>query len=504
MIMSEPILPGFYPDPTICRVGNAFYLATSSFEYFPGVPLWRSDDLVSWEQIGHILTRRSQFVRGEGRASAGIYAGTLRHHAGLFWYVTTNVSDFGAGQLLVRAVDPAGPWTDPVHVPEAIGIDPDLVWDETGQCYLTWKAMDFTDGGEGGILQARLDTATGALLEPPYPVWQGSGLDAAEGPHLYDIDGTWYLILAEGGTERGHAVTVARGRRPSGPFEACPDNPILSHRSSIHPTQNTGHADLVRGPDGRWAAVYLGARPRGSTPGFHVLGRETFLAGVDWIDRWPVIDEKRYDVAPAPTSFVDRFDGAELDQRWVVPGGAPDATAVLDPTGGLIIRDATEPSPAGDRGMICTRVRDLHWTADADLDGPGRLLLRIDDRHSYGLTRHDHEVQATVRIGDLSQIVHAICIGPGPVTLRIQAVPAASAPVPLGHAGPDTIVLSVDHSGGSRELARLDGRYLSTEVASGFTGRVLALASTTVPAHVRSFSYQREPHPTPTSPQETR
>ena len=122
----EPIVPGFYPDPTICRVGDDYYLAHSSFEYFPGVPIWHSRDLLRWTQIGHILTRRSQFVRGDGRPSNGIYAGTLRHHEGRFWYITTNVSDYDAGQLIVQADDPAGPWTEPVRVPEAIGIDPDL------------------------------------------------------------------------------------------------------------------------------------------------------------------------------------------------------------------------------------------------------------------------------------------------------------------------------------------------------------------------------------------
>jgi xylan 1,4-beta-xylosidase len=166
--MAEPLIPGFYPDPTVCRVGDDYYLAMSSFEYFPGVPIWHSRDLLHWQQLGHILTRRGQFARGDGRPSAGIYAGTLRHHGGQFWYITTNVSDYDAGQIIVRAVDPAGPWSDPVLVPEAIGIDPDLAWDTDGNCYLTWTAMNF---GEHGIRQARLDPQTGRLREPTYPVW---------------------------------------------------------------------------------------------------------------------------------------------------------------------------------------------------------------------------------------------------------------------------------------------------------------------------------------------
>ncbi|MEV4016847.1 family 43 glycosylhydrolase [Nonomuraea angiospora] len=473
---TTPIVPGFYPDPTVCRVGDDYYLAHSSFEYFPGVPIWHSRDLLRWTQLGHVLTRRSQFARGDGRSSGGIYAGTLRHHGGRFWYVTTNVGDHDGGQLIIQADDPAGPWSDPVRVPQAIGIDPDLAWDDAGQCYLTWKALSFTEG-EGGIMQARLDLATGRLLEPAYPVWQGSGLSAAEGPHLYEVDGLWYLLLAEGGTERGHAVTVARGPHPSGPFEGCPANPILSHRSTIHPTQNTGHADLVRAPDGGWAAVYLGARPRGSTPGFHVLGRETFLAGVNWVGGWPVFDEDRYDVPSANTAFTDRFDRPALDPRWVVPGGEPAVTVTAD---GLRIAE----------GLLCTRVRDLRWSAEATLESSGRFLLRLDHRHHYGLARYGDRVEASARVGDLDVVLATAFVPDGPVVLRIEAAPPASPTVPLGDAGPDEIVLSVGRPDGVRDLARLDGRYLSTEVASGFTGRMLALGSTTVPAHVRSVTYR--------------
>src|SRR5690349_20119155 len=143
---TNPILPGCYPDPTICRVGDDYYLANSSFEYFPGVPIWHSRDLLQWRQIGHVLTRREQFVRGDGRSSTGIYAGTLRHHNGHFFYVTTNISEYDAGHFVVHDDDPAGPWSDPVHVGGAIGIDPDLAWDRDGQCYLSWKAMSFTEG----------------------------------------------------------------------------------------------------------------------------------------------------------------------------------------------------------------------------------------------------------------------------------------------------------------------------------------------------------------------
>ncbi|WP_270889719.1 glycoside hydrolase family 43 protein [Pedococcus sp. 5OH_020] len=485
-----PIVAGFYPDPTICRVGDDYYLAQSSFEYFPGVPLWHSRDLLRWKQVGHILTRRSQFLRGDGRPSTGVYAGTLRHHEGRFCYVTTNVSDYESGQILLTADDPAGPWSDPVRVPQAIGIDPDLAWHD-GECYLTWKAMSFTEG-ERGILQARLDVTTGDLAEPPYPVWQGSGLAMPEGPHLYKIGDYWYLLLAEGGTERGHAVTIARGSTPAGPFDGCPENPILSHRSSIHPTQNIGHADLVRTPDGGWAAVYLGARPRGSTPGFHVLGRETFLASVEWAQGWPVVLEDAFEIPRATTEWVDTFDDPDLDLRWVVPGGEPEAIVERPTPGVLRILPAPDRPPDGG-GLLCARVRDLRWSAEARLEGSGRFLLRLDHRHSYGLTHHDGMVQATARIGDLDVVVGTAAVVGDVVVLRIAAVGPQSPPVPLGHGGPDDITLSLLTAEGVLELARLDGRYLSTEVASGFTGRTLALGSTAAPAHFRSVAYRPQP-----------
>ncbi|WP_102194694.1 glycoside hydrolase family 43 protein [Microbacterium aurantiacum] len=479
----RPIIPGFHPDPTICRVGEDYYLATSSFEYFPGAPIFHSRDLVSWRQIGNILDRRSQFRLGNGGPSTGIYAGTLRHHDGRFWFITTNVSEFGEGHLLVHTEDPTGPWSEPILIPEATGIDPDLAWDEHGTCYLTWHVLDFTRGGYG-IRQAPIDLNTGRFLEPAYPVWQGSGMAAAEGPHLYRIGEHWYLVLAEGGTERGHSVTVARASSPRGPFQACPRNPVFTHRSSTHPVQNVGHADLVQTPDGDWAAVYLGARTRGSTPGFHVLGRETFLAGVDWSDGWPVFDEARYDVPEADSGFTDRFTDPRLDPRWVVPGGEPSAVASVD-AGGLRLR-------LSERGtaLLCARVRDLAWSAEVVLHGSGRFSLRVDERHWTGLTYDGDRVVAEVRIGEMRQVL-ATAAGPGgEVTLRIQSTSPLSAPVPIGNAGPDDIVLSLVHPHGDEELARLDGRYFSTEVASGFTGRMLALSALRDDSRVRQVSYQ--------------
>ncbi|MGA7147839.1 MAG: glycoside hydrolase family 43 protein [Microbacterium sp.] len=479
----EPVISGFHPDPTICRVGEDFYLATSSFEYFPGAPIFHSRDLVSWRQIGNILTTRTQFRRGIVGPSTGIYGSTLRHHDGRFWFITTNVSDFDSGQVIVHAVDPAGPWSEPIFVPEAIGIDPDLCWDEDGVCYLTWHELDFVVGGQG-IRQAPIDLTTGRLLEPHYPVWQGSGMSMAEGPHLYRHGDLWYMVLAEGGTERGHCVTVARGPSPRGPFESCPSNPIFTHRSTVHPVQSVGHADLIQRPDGSWAAVYLGTRPRGSTPGYHVLGRETFLAAIDWVDGWPCFDESAYELPAPDTAFVDDFSDASLHPRWVVAGGDPALVMSTHAAGGLAFAASADPSD-----FLCTRVRDFWWSADATVQHAGVWGLRLDDRHWCALSLEDGAVRGLVRIGDIAQEVGCVRVPDPAVTLRITTVPPGTAPVPFGYAGPDDVVLSVVLDGVDTEIARLDGRYFSTEVASGFTGRMLALGSTRADGRVLAVAY---------------
>ncbi|MGC5170046.1 family 43 glycosylhydrolase [Microbacterium sp. DT81.1] len=481
----QPILPGFHPDPTICRVGDDYYLATSSFEYFPGAPIFHSTDLVSWTQIGSILTTREQFRLTTPGPSTGIYGSTLRFHGGRFWFITTNVSDFAAGQVIVHATDPAGPWSEPVFVPEAVGIDPDLCWDDDGESYLTWHVLDFTVGGQG-IRQARIDLETGRLREPHYPIWQGSGMQAAEGPHLYRIGDHWYILLAEGGTERGHCVTAARSTSPTGPFEPCPWNPVFTHRSSSHPVQSVGHADLVQGPDGRWAVVYLGARPRGSTPGFHVLGRETFLAGIDWVDGWPVFDEYRFDIPVPDTAFEDDFSGAALDPRWVVADGEPASTVERDPDGGLHFPSAGRSAA----DLLCARVRDFAWVAEAVVERAGEFRLRLDERHWCGVVVDAGTARAILRIGDVWQEVAAAPVRTPRVTLRLEASVPRSAPVPFGYAGPDDVTLSVDTGDGFVKLARLDGRYFSTEVAAGFTGRMLALGSPHPGGRLLSVSYR--------------
>ena len=486
---SNPVLAGFHPDPSVCRVGEDYYLACSSFEYFPGVPIFHSRDLVHWRQIGNALDRPSQLRLSRAWSSGGIYAPTLRHHDGRFWLVTTNASSEG-GNLLVTATDPAGPWSEPVMLPGVPGIDPDLAWDEDGTCWCT----------VAGVSQVRLDPHTGKTIGEQYRIWSGTpGAKAPEAPHLYRIGEYWYLLIAEGGTERGHAVSVARGTAPAGPFEPCPANPILTHRGKEHPVQNTGHADLVQGPDGSWWMVFLGVRPGGGTPGWHVLGRETFLAPVEWVDGWPVVGEVASDLfgvpwplqAAAAEPVRDDFDDSALRPQWISLRDRPaECCTTTDRPGWLTLRARGASLDEADVVFVGRRQQHLSCRADVLVDaseGRGGLAVRLDEHHHYEIEAGGGEVRVVARIGPLRTVVASRPVAAGPVGLGVQ-INEIRAQDPRG--GPDTVSFVVaDPEGGSTVLATLDGRYLSTEVAGGFTGRVIGMYATDGTVRFDWFDY---------------
>ncbi|MFI6622543.1 glycoside hydrolase family 43 protein [Streptomyces sp. NPDC050528] len=474
----NPVIGGFHPDPSVCRVGEDYYLACSSFEYFPGVPIFHSRDLVHWRQIGNVLDRPSQLdLPDDTPASAGIYAPTLRHHDGRFHLITTEVG--GKGNFLVTADRPEGPWSDPVLV-DVPGIDPDLAWDEDGNC---WCAV-------AGVKVARIEPTTGKVLEGPLPIWSGTGLQHPEAPHLYRVGDWWYLLLAEGGTAHGHSVSIARARSPRGPWEPAPANPILTHRSTDLPIQSTGHADLVTAPDGTWWMVLLGTRPRGWFPGFHVLGRETFLTPVEWVDGWPRVGPVQ-EQHPAPAAWHplelppvrDDFDAPTLAFSWISPRSRPDDTWSLTRRPGWLTLDATS-GPV----LIGRRQQHLDCRASVRIDpGSGRagLSVRIDEAHRYDIEVAGGAATVFARIGPVRQRIADQALEPGPVTLTV-AITATGAAT----RGPDTLTFSVEGPEGAVELAELDGRYLSTQVAGGFTGRVIGMYATEGEAAFDWFDYQ--------------
>ncbi|MGW2815577.1 glycoside hydrolase family 43 protein [Streptomyces sp. NPDC001415] len=491
----NPVIPGFHPDPSICRVGDDYYLVNSSFEYFPGIPVFHSRDLVNWTQIGNALDRPSQLrLPLDSPSSGGIYAPTLRHHDGRFWLIVTNVS--GDGNLLFTATDPAGPWSDPVRLPGVHGIDPDLAWDEDGTCWCT----------VAGVSQVRIDPHTGETLGEPHRIWSGTtGALAPEAPHLYRIGEYWYLMIAEGGTERGHAVSIARGPSPSGPFEPCPANPILTHRGTPRPIQNTGHADLVQGPDGSWWMVLLAVRPRGGTPGWHVLGRETFLAPVEWVHGWPVVGEvtaelptPAWPLRPVPgVPARDDFDQAELHPQWISVRERPEGSCTTKERSGWLTLRAVGAS-LDDNDAVFVGRRQQHLACRArtlidPADGSGGLAARLDEEHHYEIEATDGEVKVFARIGPLRTEVATRPVPAGAVVLGVEIAPE---PPRGARTGPDTLSFGIEEPDGTFSvLATLAGRYLSTEVAGGFTGRVIGMYAATGTVHFDRFDYEPLPLP---------
>jgi len=291
-VIENPILKGFYPDPSICRVGNDYYLVTSSFEYFPGIPIFHSRDLAHWEQIGHVLTRPGQLNLDSIRASGGVYAPTIRYHKGTYYVINTLVGK--GGNYYVTSTNPSGPWSDPVWLKDAPGIDPSLFFDDNGKVYYTGNgrpADNLPESKKRHIWLQEIDLDQQRLVgEKKIILVEGALHDAssAEAPHLYKKDGYYYLLIAEGGTGENHAVTVFRSRTVDGRYESSKKNPMLTHRNlgKAYPIACTGHADMVETPTGEWWMVLLGVRPYG---GFHYnLGRETFIVPVGWEDGWPV------------------------------------------------------------------------------------------------------------------------------------------------------------------------------------------------------------------------
>jgi alpha-N-arabinofuranosidase len=294
----NPILKGFYPDPSICRVGDDYYMVTSSFEYFPGVPIFHSKDLVNWQQIGHVLDRPSQLNLDKIHPSGGIFAPTIRYHKGTFYMITTLITNKNntGKNFYVTAKSPSGPWSEPNWLENAPGIDPSLFFDDDGKVYYTGnRTPDNQPAGSKyrQIWIQELDTVKKQLVgKVTIAIEEGALHNAvvAESPHMYKKDGYYYIMIAEGGTGIDHAVTIFKSKNPLGPYEGNKKNPIITHRhlGKQYPVACIGHADFVETQNGEWWMVLLGVRTYG---GFHYnLGRETFLTPVTWQEDWPVVN----------------------------------------------------------------------------------------------------------------------------------------------------------------------------------------------------------------------
>ncbi|MDH5832919.1 glycoside hydrolase family 43 protein [Luteimonas kalidii] len=341
----NPVLSGFYSDPSVTAANGKFYLVSSTFTFFPGIPVMESEDLVHWKQVGNAIHRPEQLDFDGLGVSRGVFAPAIEFHDGTFYVVNTSVD--AGGNFIVTATDPAGPWSDPAWLPGIGGIDPSLFFDDDGKVYILNNdepEVPVRYDGHRAIWLQEIDIATkkpfgprkvlidGGVKPEDNPIW-------IEGPHIYKVDGWYYLNNAEGGTGPQHSQVILRSRDVWGPYEPYEHNPILTQRdldpNRPLPVTNAGHADLVQGPDGSWWATFLASRNYGVD--HYNTGREAFLLPVTWKDGWPVIlprgEEIPYvlpgpsfmkspaDQAPMTSNFTwrDEFDTVELGKGWMTP-----------------------------------------------------------------------------------------------------------------------------------------------------------------------------------------
>jgi xylan 1,4-beta-xylosidase len=512
----NPILAGFYPDPSITRAGDAYYLVTSSFVYYPGVPIFRSTDLVHWLQIGSVLDRPSQLPVDSAGISRGIFAPVIRYHDGTFYMITTLV-DRG-GNFIVTAKNPAGPWSDPIWLREVDGIDPSIFFDDDGRAYITNNGPPVEAplyNGHRAIWIQEYDVANKKMTGPRSVIVNG-GVDLSkkpiwiEAPHILKVKGQYYLICAEGGTADQHSEVVFRASSPLGPYTPYGDNPILTQRhldpARPFPVTSTGHADFVETQNGEWWAVFLGTRPYDDDT--YNIGRETFLLPVRWVDGWPVILAGKETVPyaltrpqlPAGTTPIpmgdgnfsvrDDFSGSSLANYWTFMRTVREPWYDLTSQPGWLSIQARSDDVGGPGQPSFIGRRQQHISASASTamrftpDHPGDkagLVAFQNETHHYFV--------GVARTGDTTVVRVEMSDGGG---AGAKDSVLASAPIRL--AGDATVFLKIDARGGRYDfyygrragewipLVRdADGTILSTKRAGGFVGTMLGMYAYAAP-----------------------
>ncbi|MDO4864601.1 MAG: family 43 glycosylhydrolase [Ruminococcus sp.] len=470
MRYQNPVIKGFYPDPSVCFANGRYYLVTSSFQYFCGVPLFESSDLVNWKQIGHVLTRGSQLPLGGAVSSGGIYAPTIRFSDGTFYMVTTNTTT--GRNFYVTTDDIYGEWSEPIVVAQD-GIDPSLYF-EDGRAYFMSNGSD--DFGDSGITQCEIDIATGRKLSPSKTIWHGSGGRYLESPHLYKIGGWYYLMAAEGGTEYGHMVTCARSREVFGEYETYPHNPVLTNRNlGGFVIQGVGHGDLIRKPDtGEWFIMHLGFRQAGEWEPYHHLGRETFLTPVTFGDDGWFTAGKDGTVVPEFEMEGDFTQDTELTaslgtNEWVYLRNPDMANYELSADRYVLRGTGVTLDEKASPTFIGIRQREFCGSLDVAVSSDGAeagVSVYMDERHRYDL--------AIRPCGGGYEAVLRLTIGSSQYIRNSAKLSGSAAKLRVGF-GNYSYSFSVVDGGTVHDFGSMETRYLSSEVAGGFTGVVFGL-----------------------------
>jgi alpha-N-arabinofuranosidase len=498
----NPILPGYYPDPSIVRVGEDYYLVNSSFTHFPGLPVWHSKDLVHWTQIGNAVNRASQADFGKLEISRGLFAPAIRYANGTFFIINTCV-DCG-GNFLITAKDAAGPWSDPVWLPFE-GIDPSPFFDKDGKFYIVNNgdpAETPRYNGHRAIWLQEFDVASGKMVGPRQVLVNG-GTDIKkkpiwiEGPHLYLVKGWYYLMCAEGGTADQHSEVIFRSKKLWGPYVSYKGNPILTQRDlypgRAFPVTSTGHADLVETPKGQWFAVFLGTRPYADD--LTNTGRETFLLPVTWKHGWPVILKKGEPVPfvvkrpnlseePGPQPHAGNFETAEtfdhpLGLDWVMVRSPHEAWYTVE---GGALNLKSRPVAIGSNGQpsfIAKRLQHANATVtssvrfDPKIDGERAGLVAFQNSKAFyffGLVRDGgkNTVCVTRRTGDSDP--------ENGTTLACAPAPETNIPITLQieiNKGKINFVYGPSLDKMLTLVKDADATVLSTKKAGGFVGTII-------------------------------
>lgn len=501
----NPILQGFYPDPSVTRVGDDFYLVTSTFSYFPGIPVFHSKDLVNWTQIGNAIDRPDQLDFKKLGLSRGVFAPTIQAKDGIFYILNTCV-DCG-GNFVITAKDPAGPWSNPIWLPDLEGgIDPALFFDDDGRTWIINNGPPIGQPeyqGHRAIWIQEFDLAA-LTTRGPRTLLVNGGVDFStkpiwiEGPHILKKDGWYYLICAEGGTAEGHSQVALRSRNVLGPYTPNPNNPILTQRGlprdRANPITSAGHAQLVTTPRGDWWATFLAVRPYDGD--FYNTGRETFLLPVTWQDGWPRITrpgevipythtrpklprQRAPKVATNGTLDVrDEFDGDVLPPYWMMMRNPRSLWYILE-NGSLTVTarkaglgDNANPSFLGRRQQNINASAEtvVRFAPRQDGDRAGLAVLQNDDYWAsiaVGMERGERVVTLEWRRGP-DQPPAGVQVASVP----LKAPPGAPVYFRITAKGPDYSFAYATAPGRWISLGKIDGTTLSTRTAGGFVGAV--------------------------------
>lgn len=486
MKYTNPVIPGFYPDPSVCFANGKYYLVASTFQYFPGVALFESDDLVNWEQTGYVLTRPNQVMLKNINSSGGVFAPTIRYNDGRFYMVTTN--DTTHENFYVYTDDIHGEWSDPITVDQG-GIDPSLYF-EDGRTYFMSNGAD--DEGKGGVVQCEIDIKTGRKLTKSKCIWQGSGGRYLESPHLYKIGDWYYLMAAEGGTEYGHMITLARSKSVWGEFENCPHNPILTNRNKApYLIQGIGHGDLVFDKSGNLFILSLGFRQIHMWMPYHNLGREVFLTPArltadGWIEAG--IDgttDESYEIAGDFTQkplkdYTFATTDFNIDWCYLRTPDMANYTLTKDKVTlkgtDITLDDIDSPT------FIALRQREHKFDLSCDVTskgGEGGITIYMDENEHYEIAvrRCDAGYEAILRlnIGGIKHVQNSRLLADSKARLIIEGdnlnytfkvQEGESAPVTLG-------------TGRTK--------YITSEVSGGFTGAMIGLYAVKGEAEFEGF-----------------